>query len=174
MLTFKGDDVTRKRLLALSRSMRNRILYLALMRGIRPVAKAAKSNAPLLSSTSAEIRPELEDLRGLLKKSIGFVVRVHGKEPRAKAIVGARRGFRVRRSGDKVFSKWGAKLREARKENDRILPPDIYIRFVEGGTDHAGPMDFLRQTWAQTGAQAVRTTLEVIREKIAEQLRSKP
>lgn len=154
-----GLKETLDSLARLRRTVRNKILRKALTAATTPLMRTVRKLAARES--------------GLLKKSIGRVVRTYRSSGTVIVVLGPRLGFRQEVSirPDKVFRESGGrtiKIHRPRPDQLRVIrDPVKYAHLVEYGTKKRAAKPFLRPAWAAHKAQMTDTVRVVVADALA-------
>ncbi len=137
-------------------SIQKRIVKKGVTKMVQPVTKAVKAASP--------VRDEKDRQGGTLKKSLGHKVSAK-RSGFAKAVIGARRGFK---------RQIGVVKRGKNAGRPIFADPVKYLHLVEYGTKYAAAKRFVKRTWQQQKRQAVTTFIQVVREGIKTQAAKVP
>jgi HK97 gp10 family phage protein len=157
-----GLEQIRQRLSMLAVAMQKRILRKAIAAAARVVLREAKLLCPAES--------------GLLRKSLGYTVKVYRGGAVVVAIIGPRMGFKR----EVVIGNKGAAIMGTKKA-EKILAgggdietrnPVKYAHFAELGSKHQAARPFLRPALDSTSGAAMAAMEEVIEQGIQDALRS--
>lgn len=161
-------DISRplRQMSVLKVAVRNKVLRKAITKASQAMTKLAKRLVPVRKRSD---RGLVDDYRGgLLKKSIGYKVKIYRTTGNAVAIVGPRSGFRkaigiTKRSGRpgklNLDSPKRRKRRDPRPVGTTIYADPVnYAHLVEYGTRHSAAQPFLRPT-AKLGAHTLARAL---------------
>jgi HK97 gp10 family phage protein len=168
---LKGMADAVSRLHGLRQGAANRVLRPAIAKGCRIIAKAVKAcirpsgRTYTRKKVAKDFSVEERQVRGLLKKSIGAVVKVEKGVVTGK--VGARRGFKVA-IGKRIRGKWKGKT--------IYYSPSRVVHLVElghGGKHAAGPHPFLRPGFNNSKDEAAAVIADEIKARIAARVQSK-
>lgn len=155
---LEGLEGVKRRLAAVSRSVRGKVVRKALSKTVKPLTRAAKARANRKTKWS----------HGWLAKSMGDKVSTSRGKGITTGIVGPRSGFSRSRKRGKTLSAFGKKLKKAGTK----AVPTRYAHLVELGTSRSRAFPFIQPAWRAGKAQAVHTLVTEIKTGLAQAART--
>jgi HK97 gp10 family phage protein len=143
-VTLDGLKETFDTLKDLSRTIRNRILRKACTKAAQPLVRLAKQHAPRES--------------GLLRKSIGYVVKTSKKRGTVSFYMGPRS------DKGKVVS---FRRNDTGKSRTQKRDPRFYKHLIEKGTSHGRAFPFMKPAWQSGNQSAKQILITVITAELA-------